>query len=94
MKPATWRRDEPDSPCQNVCVIHPRARICVGCHRTAEEIREWAALSPERRRQIKRDLPGRAGQLAMRKGGRKARVKEGPEGGGVMPAPASRRHQT
>ncbi len=33
-----WQRNEIDSPCIKICVIHPDAKICVGCHRTGEEI--------------------------------------------------------
>ena len=33
-----WRRDEVDSPCIKICTIHPVERLCIGCHRTIEEI--------------------------------------------------------
>ncbi|MEM9317390.1 MAG: DUF1289 domain-containing protein [Pseudomonadota bacterium] len=70
-----WRRDEVQSPCINVCVIHPEARICAGCHRTIEEITAWSRLSDEARRVVLEQLPNRAGMLKTRRGGRAARLK-------------------
>lgn len=58
-----WKRDEPDSPCQSICMIHPRARICVGCFRTGEEIAAWPRLSPEARKHLMAELPSRSDQL-------------------------------
>lgn len=69
-----WRRDEIESPCVKVCVVHPQARICVGCNRTIEEISAWSRLTHEARRAIMADLPARAAQLTQRRGGRAARL--------------------
>ena len=69
-----WRRDEIESPCINVCVIHPTERICAGCYRTIEEIGGWSRLDPETRSEIMAELPNRAGRFNKRRGGRKARV--------------------
>lgn len=71
-----WKRDEVESPCVNVCVIHPHARICTGCHRTLDEIARWTAMRPEERRAIMADLPSRAPLLQQRRGGRAARLGE------------------
>ncbi len=68
-----WRRDEPDSPCRSICLIHPEAGICVGCHRTADEIARWPRLAPEERRALLAELPGRAAALTRRRGGRARR---------------------
>ncbi|MDE2912656.1 MAG: DUF1289 domain-containing protein [Paracoccaceae bacterium] len=69
--PYAWRRDEPDSPCVRVCLLHPEAGICLGCHRTSEEINGWNDFSAEARSAILADLPGRAGRLkGRRRGGR------------------------
>lgn len=69
-----WTRDEPDSPCLRICVQHPQAGICIGCHRTAEEVSSWAAYTPERRAQLLEELPGRVALLraagVRRRGGR------------------------
>ncbi|RBI83239.1 DUF1289 domain-containing protein [Rhodosalinus halophilus] len=65
-----WARDEVESPCVQICVIHPEARICAGCLRTIDEITAWSKLSPEERRQIIAELPERAPLLTRRRGGR------------------------
>ena len=69
-----WRRDEVQSPCIKVCVIHPEARLCTGCLRTIEEITVWSRMSPEARRAVMAELPMRQGQLTKRRGGRAARL--------------------
>ena len=70
-----WQRDEVQSPCIKVCVIHPAARICTGCFRTIEEIGTWSRMSPDERREVMAELPDRAGQLKVRRGGRRARLE-------------------
>ena len=40
-----WKRNEIDSPCVKLCVLHSKERICVGCYRTAEEIKNWTKYS-------------------------------------------------
>lgn len=74
-KPPVWRRNEVDSPCVNICVVHPTERICTGCYRTIDEITQWARLTPEIRREIMDELPSRAPRLTKRRGGRNARMK-------------------
>lgn len=74
MKDDVWKRDEIESPCVKVCVVHPQARICVGCNRTIEEISAWSRLTHEARRAIMDELPARAAQLTQRRGGRAARL--------------------
>ncbi|MBY8975564.1 DUF1289 domain-containing protein [Rhodobacteraceae bacterium NNCM2] len=70
-----WQRDEIDSPCVKICVIHPEARICIGCLRTGEEISSWSRMTPEERKTLMAELPERQGKLAKRRGGRaKARA--------------------
>ena len=76
MTTPVWTRDEIESPCVQVCILHPEARICLGCYRTGDEIAAWSRLSPEQRRQIMDDLPDRAANLPKtRRGGRAARLK-------------------
>lgn len=67
-----WRRDEVESPCIKICVVHPESRLCTGCLRTIDEITEWSRMSPEARREIMQDLPLRTGQITRRRGGRAA----------------------
>lgn len=71
-----WMRNEVDSPCVKICVMHPRAGICVGCHRTLDEIAEWSVMTPETRRAVMAQLPERAAALKQRRGGRAARLGE------------------
>ena len=70
-----WTRDEIESPCVRICVVHPEARICTGCYRSIDEIGRWSKMSAEERAQIMEDLPGRASQLSKRRGGRAARLQ-------------------
>ena len=64
-----WRRDEPQSPCVKVCVMHP-AGVCAGCLRTMDEIAGWPVMSPAERRAVIDALPSRAPLLRRRRGGR------------------------
>jgi len=70
-----WKRPEIDSPCINVCVVHPSERICTGCLRTIDEISRWSAMSAGERMEITKALPARAPRLKKRRGGRAARLK-------------------
>ena len=72
-----WTRDEIESPCVKLCVVHPDAGICTGCYRTSEEIGQWSRMTPETRRDIMAGLPDRAGLLKKRRGGRAARMARG-----------------
>ncbi|MEM6439933.1 MAG: DUF1289 domain-containing protein [Pseudomonadota bacterium] len=74
--PPLWRRQEPDSPCVQICVIHPGAKICIGCHRTGDEIAAWSRLSPEERSAVMQELPGRA-PLLRAAGSRPSRRRRG-----------------
>ena len=76
MKDEVWQRDEVQSPCVKICVVHPEARLCVGCLRTIDEIGSWSRLSPEERQRIMAELPARAPRLQKRRGGRAARMAD------------------
>ena len=69
-----WERDEVDSPCVKLCVIHPEARLCVGCLRTIDEITSWSRLPADTRAAIMVELPARAPLVQKRRGGRFARL--------------------
>ncbi len=69
-----WRRDEVESPCIKICVVHPESRLCTGCLRSIDEIGAWSRMSPDERRDIMAELPSRAGQFTKRRGGRAARM--------------------
>lgn len=70
-----WKRDEVESPCVKLCVVHPEARLCVGCFRSIDEIGAWSRMSPEARRAVMAELPARAAQLTKRRGGRAGRIQ-------------------
>lgn len=74
---AIWARDEIESPCVKICVIHPEARLCTGCLRSIDEIGAWSRMTPEHRAEVMAALPTRKAQLTLRRGGRKARLKRG-----------------
>ena len=67
-----WKRDEAESPCVKVCVVHPETRLCVGCHRTIDESAAWSRMTSQERRAVIDQLPGRNPRTA-RRGGRSAR---------------------
>ena len=69
-----WIREEVESPCIKICVVHPEARICTGCLRSIEEIGGWSRMSPEARRAVMADLDSRRALLSKRRGGRAARL--------------------
>ncbi|WP_163849580.1 DUF1289 domain-containing protein [Pseudooceanicola aestuarii] len=71
-----WKREEVSSPCINICVIHPQARLCTGCLRSIDEITGWARMSEAERQQIMAELPARGPLKAERRGGRAARLKK------------------
>lgn len=69
-----WVRDEIQSPCIKICVIHPEERLCTGCLRSIDEITQWSKISNEARAEIMAELPARAPGLKKRRGGRAARL--------------------
>lgn len=73
-KDAVWTRQEIESPCVKICMIHPDAKICIGCYRTGVEIAAWSRMSPDERGTIMQDLASRAGTLSKRGGGRSGRM--------------------
>ena len=74
-----WARDEIESPCIKICVVHPEARICTGCLRSIDEITQWSRMTPEARRSVMAALPDRRAALGVRRGGRAARLKRRAE---------------
>lgn len=75
MNDTVWQRDEIESPCIKICVIHPETRLCTGCLRSIDEIGAWSRLTPDARRAVMDELPARADQFKVRRGGRAARLK-------------------
>lgn len=77
MSDEVWKRDEVESPCIKICVVHPEARLCTGCLRSIDEIGAWSRMTPQERRDVMEALPSRAGLLTKRRGGRAARLGRG-----------------
>jgi len=74
MSDEIWTRQEIQSPCIKICVIHPTERLCTGCFRSLEEIGQWSQLTDQDRNRIMDELPSRSARLKQRRGGRAARV--------------------
>ena len=74
-----WRRDEIESPCVKICMIHPETRLCTGCLRSPMEISMWSRMDGQERREIMAQLPERREKFGLkRRGGRAARLQRGP----------------
>ncbi len=41
-----------DSPCVHVCLMDYEQGLCIGCHRTLNEITYWATYSSVRKREV------------------------------------------
>jgi uncharacterized protein len=52
-----------ESPCNRVCVMHPAARLCIGCGRTLDEIGRWVELGAAERSGIMAQLDFRLAAL-------------------------------
>ena len=74
--PPVWTRNEVQSPCVRICVVHPEARICTGCYRTIDEISRWSRMTDDERQEVLDALPERAPLLRKRRGGRAARMAQ------------------
>lgn len=73
-----WLRDEIESPCIQICVVHSAERICTGCYRSIDEISRWSRMNSDERASVMDELPTRASRLNTRRGGRAARLKRQP----------------
>jgi hypothetical protein len=69
-----WKRDEIESPCVKLCIIHSVEKVCSGCYRSLDEISRWSQMSAEERTNIITELPLRSAALNKRRGGRSARL--------------------
>lgn len=68
-----WLREEIESPCIQLCTIHPETRLCLGCARSIDEITAWSRMTPEARRLVMAVLPEREAAPKTRRGGSAAR---------------------
>ena len=69
-----WKRQEIESPCVKLCVIHPDSRLCLGCARSLDEIAGWSQMDPATRAAIMAELPQRDPGPKGRRGGRARRT--------------------
>ncbi|MEL6102062.1 MAG: DUF1289 domain-containing protein [Pseudomonadota bacterium] len=74
MNDQVWSRNEAQSPCVRVCVMHPETGLCTGCARTLEEIASWSRMAPDQRSAIMAELSDREAFPKRRRGGRAARL--------------------
>ena len=69
------------SPCILVCQLDPKSGFCLGCARSADEIREWMILSAAEKRAILERLPGRKAEAEWRSAA--DALASGQEGGSI-----------
>ena len=67
MKPAHPPRSIA-TPCVQVCIVDGSTGLCLGCHRTLQEIGGWSRLTDAERAAIMAELPGRAGSRGEGRG--------------------------
>jgi predicted Fe-S protein YdhL (DUF1289 family) len=67
-----WKREEVESPCVKLCIIHEESGLCMGCYRTRHEIAGWSRMGADERRVRMLILPERAPMVkGARRGGRR-----------------------
>ena len=71
-----WKRNEVESPCVSICLVHPTEKLCTGCFRTISEISGWSKMTKQERKDIMRNLPSRASKLNKRRGGRRTKFSD------------------
>lgn len=55
-------RNDPPSPCIQVCTLDARGEFCLGCLRTLAEIEAWGSLGAVAKRALLAELERRAVQ--------------------------------
>ena len=61
-----------ESPCTQVCVVHPTLKLCIGCGRSIDEIARWINFDGTERARIMVQLSSR---LAAMSGANGAKAK-------------------
>ncbi|MCG7201436.1 DUF1289 domain-containing protein [Marinobacter pelagius] len=56
--------DKVRSPCVSVCALDEND-VCIGCHRTGDEILRWTQLSNDERREVLRKVAKREEKVAL-----------------------------
>lgn len=70
-----WKRVEVESPCVNLCQVHPQTRLCIGCKRSIDEITNWSRYSHQERAELMDDIQTRQASPTTRRGGRASRLR-------------------
>ncbi len=58
-EPLQYRRMNKETPCVAICVIDPKAKLCLGCGRTLQEIARWGRMESAERLSIMATLETR-----------------------------------
>ena len=48
------------SPCIGVCSIDPKSNLCLGCHRSSEEIAIWPLIDNQKALEIMKEIKKRS----------------------------------
>ena len=67
-----------DSPCVQVCTLHPNGSYCLGCFRTSAEIGAWGSYSAEQRDTVLRDLDARRARRREERRKNRPSLRSGP----------------
>ena len=55
------------TPCIQVCIIVGESGLCLGCHRSLQEVGSWSRLDDEARRTIMGELKARRSRIRPEK---------------------------
>ncbi len=58
-EPLKYRWMNKETPCVAICVIDPKAKLCLGCGRTLQEIARWGRMESAERLSIMATLETR-----------------------------------
>jgi predicted Fe-S protein YdhL (DUF1289 family) len=58
------RQDRVQSPCVNICALDEND-LCIGCHRSSDEIMSWPRLDNEERRRVLEKVAQREEQVNL-----------------------------
>ncbi len=53
-----------ESPCMQVCVVHPTLKLCIGCGRSLDEIANWINFDGAERARLMAQLPSRLAAMS------------------------------
>jgi uncharacterized protein len=56
--------DKVRSPCVSVCALDADD-VCIGCHRTGDEIMRWTRMDNDERREVLRNVRKREEKVAL-----------------------------